>query len=198
MIISIRGTSGAGKSTIVRAVMEAYGGSFNRIMVEKRKRPIALLAVNPNKNLGQLGVTSRSLFILGHYDIPCGGADTISGNDKIYGMVEDAATAGHDVIFEGRIIGVDVKRTAELAKDHEVRVYHITLPLEECLASINIRRRAKNPEATDVNPKNSTNIFKQIPRTMARLRDTQAYCYSGTRTEVETMIKEAVGCRATT
>jgi len=192
MIISIRGTSGAGKSTIVRAIMEAYPGTFNRIMVEKRKRPIALLAVNPNKNLGKLGQLPRSLFIVGHYDIPCGGADTISGNEIIYGMVRDAAKAGHDVIFEGRIIGVDVRRTAELATKYPVTIFHIDIPLEECLASINERRRRKNPDATDVNPKNTTNIFKQIPRCLERLRRENVACHQGSRAEIEEMVKEVV------
>lgn len=221
MIISIRGTSGAGKSTIVNHVMETYPGTFNRIMSIGRKRPMALLAQQSKchecwgTGLVEIqqghtpmrqrtacpickGKPSRSLFIVGHYDIPCGGADTISGNDIIYGMVREAADAGHDVIFEGRIIGVDVNRTIELAKKYPVGVYYIDISLEECLASINVRRRAKNPDATDVNPKNTTNIYKQIPRSMDRLRNANVPCFEGDRAEIEAMIKEAVGCRAIT
>ena len=180
MILSIRGTSGAGKSTIVREIMRAFPGTFNRIMVEKRKRPIALLANS--------GV--RSLFLVGHYDIPCGGADTISGTDRIYQMVREASEAGHDVIFEGRIIGVEVTRTVELAKAHRVVALHIDIPLQECIDSINIRRRAKNPDAEDVNPKNTTGIYKSIPRVMKRLEAGGVEVFRGDRAEVTAKIKE--------
>ena len=105
-IINIRGTSGSGKSTLARRIMEQYPHRvvFRR---EGRKQPIGYLYqrdASPNTK-------GRQLAVIGHYETPCGGCDTIQKMDDIFQLVRDSHEAGHDVLFEGLLISADMKRT---------------------------------------------------------------------------------------
>ena len=161
MIINIRGTSGSGKSTLVRRVRELYNGATLRFKEPGRKQPIGYVHY---RNQG------RSLAIIGHYETPCGGCDTISKMEDIFGRVREAHDLGHDVIFEGLLISADVNRTAALHQEgYPLLVVGMDVPLDECLASVNKRRWAKNPEKPGVNPKNTASKFKGVQQSMERL-----------------------------
>ena len=187
MLINIRGTSGSGKSHIIRQVMEAYGGkdSFIRQKLEGRKQPLAYFKTNDE--------THRFLYIPGHYETACGGCDTIHGNDTIFDLVRKAHGNGYDVLFEGLILSVEFNRTLLLAQEcAPVRVFAINIPLEECLASINFRRQLKNPDAPDVNPVNSKNKWQQTQRAMERLKLAGVDARMGNREEVLAWTKESL------
>jgi hypothetical protein len=181
MIVNIRGTSGSGKSWLVNAIKEEMTEVI-KLFEDGRKKPIAYL--------GMFG--ENKVMILGHYEIPTGGCDTISKQDHIFGLAEQGANEGFHVLFEGRLPSIDVKRTVPLSRKHDTLVLHIDLSIEECLEWVNIRRRRKNPEAEDVNPKNTTNIHRQIHRTMARLKSLGVNIRRGTREEVLEWTREAL------
>ena len=133
MIINVRGTSGSGKTTLVRKVMDLYPGKF-KIYTKDRKRPLGYLLTRPG---------GRSLFLVGHYETDCGGCDTITSINKVYEVVEEAAAAGHDVLYEGLLISAEYNRTAMmdgLYKDEGHLVIALDTTLEESLASVNARR----------------------------------------------------------
>jgi len=182
MIVNIRGTSGSGKSHIIRAIMDQYGGkdSFEPVMLEDRKKPFGYYS------------TSGGLFIPGHYESQCGGCDTIHGQDTIFNLVRSWAERGANVLFEGLLVSEEVRRTVELARSYN-RGFHVLAidhPIEECLASINVRRRLRNPDAADVNPANTTNRIKVITRAMGRLTTEGIPARWGTRKQVLAWTKE--------
>lgn len=157
-ILHLRGTSGSGKSTIIRALMDAYP-SKHPIFEEGRKQPIGYRLMTPDGSM-------KDLFVVGHYETPCGGCDTIPSLDKIYELVRDFSASGN-VVFEGLLIGPEQRRSTELHNNPErFGVYHticLDVPLEDCVEGIMERRRAKKgPDAPPVNPKNTTAKHKQV------------------------------------
>jgi predicted kinase len=146
-VINLRGTSGSGKSFIVREMMSRYP-DVERHHVSIRKQPYAYTCRRPD---------GKSLYVVGHYETACGGADTISkefefegvvrnGMELVYAMVESAASKGHDVIFEGLIVASDVKRCIDLKNRYDLLVIRLTTSIEECGRSIQARRDAKGDE----------------------------------------------------
>ncbi len=187
MIVNLRGTSGSGKSYIVRQIMDVYGGqdNFERFHIDGRKQPIGYLS--PSKN-------GKQLYVPGHYETACGGCDTIHGNDTIFNYVRGAHTLGYNVLFEGLLITVEYNRTVKLQTDgFPLRVFAVNISLQECLDSILIRRRVKNPDALPVPPKNTTAKHKQSLRTVERLLEVGIDCRKGNREEVLQWTKEAFG-----
>lgn len=160
VIIQLRGTGGSGKSTLAKKVMERYQSSV-QVFEEGRKRPIGYVCRDgPNK---------RPLFVVGHYETACGGADTITSVEKVYGLVKRYAD-DHDVLFEGIIPGDDVTRTAGLHLDkYPIVVIGLDVPIEVCLSSIE-GRRAERGDARPLNPFNTVNRAKRLKQNMSRLK----------------------------
>lgn len=175
MIINIRGTSGTGKSTLVRNIIALYGAQ-TKYHLSGRKQPIGYTYKHPNGG--------RDLAVVGHYETACGGCDTIASLDQIFSLVRQSHDAGMDVLFEGLLISADVNRTAQLHHDGmPLLVVALDLPLEECLASVNARRRAKRPDAPDVNPKNTESKHKGVKKSMERLQSQQVRAVWANRDE---------------
>jgi adenylate kinase family enzyme len=129
-LINIRGTSGAGKSTLARQVMSLYP-KISPQFVERRRRPISLLCSGSNQ---------RPLFVLGHYEIPCGGGDTVSNRDEAFLLLRQARDRGCDVLFEGVVHSDEVRRTVELFHGQQGLVIHLDTPADVCIARIKQRR----------------------------------------------------------
>lgn len=188
MIINIRGTSGSGKSHLVRLIMARYHQRI-RIMEDGRKQPIMYLL---NRNEETVG---KPLIVIGHYESDCGGCDTISKMDKIFDLVRQAHKQKADVIFEGLLISADVNRVGALHEESlPLTVMAIDLPIDECLSSVNGRRRAKAERTSkeykgDVNPKNTISKHKGVQQSMKRLRNRGVDTRWGTRDEVFEMLK---------
>lgn len=181
MIINIRGTSGSGKSTVVRKIKDCYFES-EPIMVEGRRQPIGYMLSR---------VWGKRLFLAGHYETACGGCDTITSIDQIYELVRQYHNDETDVLFEGLLISAEVNRTTALHTDGlPLLVVGMNTPLDICLSSINTRRQEafiaktaiaearnegrKKPrpmpkEKGEVNPRNTESKFKATETTMRRL-----------------------------
>lgn len=160
MIVNIRGTSGSGKSTLIRQVMERYGGTRIRVKEPNRKQPLAYWLVRD-------GVPQ--LAVLGHYETPCGGCDTINGLDAIYELVRKYHDQHFNVLYEGLIVCSDVRRAVELHKDGlPFTVIFLGTPLEKCIESVNERRRAKKADAEPVNPGNTIAKHKMCGSTLPK------------------------------
>lgn len=139
MIINIRGPGGAGKSTLVRRVME-LGNKVFTAHEDGRKQPLGYLY--------QFNSTSAALpvrvAIPGHYESRCGGCDTIPEYDKLYSLVAKSSISNH-VLYEGLLISEDVPRTlglCETVAPTQIHVIALDTPLELCLDSINLRRES--------------------------------------------------------
>jgi hypothetical protein len=160
MIINIRGTGGSGKSTIVREVMKRYEKKVP-IFVPRRVKPLCYHLIAPNM---------RDLAVLGHYEIACGGCDTISKVGDVFELVQEKARLYYDVIFEGIISQDDVTRTTEINRQYPITVLNLTTPIDVCLKSIQDRRDARG----DDRPLSKTNTVaraERLKRNIARLKD---------------------------
>jgi hypothetical protein len=145
MIISIRGTNGSGKSTVVRQLLEA--GIATAIY--------GLLGVaRPEAYKLVLNGVSAPVYILGPYNVPTGGCDQITHYDSILALVEKYSAKGH-VIFEGVIVGsVWGRMGALLEKSGEDAVMlYLTTSLEDCISRVQQRRDIRK-DAREFNPKN--------------------------------------------
>lgn len=175
IIINLRGTSGSGKSTVVRRVAKMYDGGSDSYFEPPRIRPLHY--VFKRKDGG------RPLWVLGHYATACGGCDTIKSPDEVYALVGDAVASGADVIYEGIIVQDDTRRLLELNARHPVSVVELTTPIEECLLGIQNRRDARK-DARPLNPKNTTDRFRRVHNTCEKLRREHGVSvYPGNREE---------------
>jgi len=169
VIINISGTSGTGKSTLVRQVMKTYD-TCEPFMIEGRKRPMGYTCESkgiPNK-----------LFIPGHYETACGGCDTLSMfpnfMDFLYDMIRNAHThrlypEGKHVMFEGLLVESDVRRAVETHNlGHEMKVIHLDVTLEECFRSI-AERRARKGKLEPVARKHTEDRYRSVKRRQIRL-----------------------------
>lgn len=164
--INIRGTSGAGKTTLARQIMDCYENS-KPLYVEGRKRPIAYLLTRKRESF-----VTKPLVVLGSYESTCGGVDTIPKRADTFKLIRQSHKRGFDVLAEGVVLSDEVGHTVELVKDDvPVLVIGLMTPLERCLENINSRRRKKNPNAEPVNPDNTSRRIGAIERSMKRLDD---------------------------
>ncbi len=161
LIINVRGTSGSGKSHLIREVMARYKNQ-TPVFIEGRKRPMYYKCQHPTGG--------RELCVLGHYESPCGGCDTINGTDLIFNTVRELARLGYDVLFEGLLISIEVNRTNAMANSGigDVSVICLNTPLETCIASINSRRAARG-KTEPVNPDNTASKHRGVVSAAKRL-----------------------------
>lgn len=146
MIINVRGGSGAGKSTVIRAIMALYG---NRVpfYVTGRKQP---LWYDLGDNVSQVPL----LRVLGHYEVECGGCDTISRNptddtetamDFIHRLIRESHAQGIHVLYEGVILTTVNTHLLKMVEDGlPIHVVNLTTDLETCLMGISDRRLRKD------------------------------------------------------
>jgi hypothetical protein len=167
IVINVRGTSGSGKSHLVREVMKRYGSPM-KYFRDGRKQPIGY-RLKPREGFG------RDLAVIGHYETDCGGCDTVPKIDEIFELVRKAHADGMDVLFEGLLISAEVNRTAKLHADGiPLVVIALDVPLEECLASVESRRAAKSertgrPPRGPLNPDNTKSKHRGTLQAAERL-----------------------------
>lgn len=131
-LINIRGTNGAGKTTVVRRVMEARGPWVK--------------ITSGNK---VIGYQTDSLVVFGPYETPTGGCDNFSEKgiaDWVMSAISEFDRGGNHVIFEGVLISMyGIDRLARLHRATSgLHIIELTTPLEVCEASIMERRARSN------------------------------------------------------
>lgn len=161
MVIDIRGTSGSGKTTVARGILEAGssvpirsgdGGFFDR------GKPECYEVIIPQ--------VPKRVYVLGSYEQTCGGADSIGTQDEICRLVRKYAQQGH-VVVEGLLMSHLFSRY--LALDRELAPIHyvwafLDTPLELCLERVQARREARGVAKKPFNPKNTTQKWHDIKR----------------------------------
>lgn len=130
VIVNLVGTSGSGKSTVVRELMKL--DKFNPVFKEGRKAP--------------LGYTYGCIFVLGAYEAASSsGCDTFGGDGRVpmlYGLVREWYKKGYHVIYEG-ITMMNHTRGIDLWNDTKaLRVLYLQTDFQTCIDSITARRLA--------------------------------------------------------
>lgn len=162
MIINIRGTSGSGKTTVMRKVM-AELGSWTGIGYPGRKKPMYYSLNGRQVETGLPGV-----YALGHYETACGGCDNVGSAAKVYELIMSLLTTyGGDsiILCEGLLLSEDTKWTSQL---EDVRLLYLTTPLETCLKQIKSRREEAG-NSKELNPMNTSNRVSTIERGRVKL-----------------------------
>lgn len=158
LIINIRGTSGSGKTTVVRSVMDSLG-TMVPSYVENRRNPLYYT----NK--------PHRVAVLGSYATDCGGCDTINGYDILTPLAIRLAKEQYVTILEGLLIGHDVKQMLKMqSAGIEVRVVYLTTSIEECLERVK-QRRLKKGNTKPLNPKNTISGYNSCEASVKRLEN---------------------------
>jgi hypothetical protein len=182
MIISLRGTSGAGKSHLARAIFEQYE-TKRAIGAEGRRQPLYTV-------YGRLlpdGIGRRTLMVPGHYNIPNGGVDTIDSLEEAYGLARWANGLGHDVLMEGKCMSDGAARIVERARaGADARVVHINTPLQECIASV--RRRGHN-----ISPQSVEKTYRKVERDIETILEAGLRVFVGDRAQCKREIEGWLG-----
>lgn len=131
LVIVLRGTNGAGKSTIVREVMNDYERRETHERPDRR-RPLGYWLT---------GHGLHSLYVPGHYEIANGGIDTLRSLEELRELATDACSRGFAVLFEGKNMQDKTVTTlaTQLLDAEYLNFVHIDHPVDECIFSV--RRR---------------------------------------------------------
>jgi hypothetical protein len=155
MIIQIRGTSGSGKSTVMQQVMKSLG-KWNPVMRKGRKQP--------------LGYERPGMIVLGHYESPCGGCDTIGSAKTIFELIQNLDYP--IILCEGLLLSEDTKWSSQL---NDLRIVYLTTPLSQCLTWVD-KRRKEAGNTKPLNPTNTSNRVKVIERSRIKLKELDVTC----------------------
>jgi len=133
VIIKLFGTNGAGKSTIVRAIMRAYDRKIP-LYQKDRQKPFGY-------ELGAEGRQDYELFVPGHYEIANGGVDTLRDLDDAYSLIVKHAREGLNVLYEGKNMSDGTKRIVRLRLEQrlDARAILVSYPLADCIRAVRQR-----------------------------------------------------------
>lgn len=161
MIIQIRGTSGSGKTWVMRQVMESLGTS-KPVYAEGRRRP--LYYQYPNH-----------ICVLGHYEIACGGCDTIGSVPQVFDVIEKVRNEQSIILCEGLLLSEDV---IWVQKYPDSKIVFLTTPVEECLSRVGQRQEEKGRGPADPERvvRKLTRRVETIERARVRLVDAGILC----------------------
>ena len=170
IVVNIRGTSGSGKTTVVRKFLELPHRVLTRPKPTQR---------NPNKqevmgyevDASSVGVT-KPVYVIGSYENVCGGCDTIPTQQEAADRAVAAWGSGGHVLMEGLLAsaaGMAGAVTMTLPKDHTVYGIMDT-PLQTCVDRVMARRAARG-ETKPFNPANTEMKYQQTFSTAKSLYD---------------------------
>ena len=156
-VITIAGSNGAGKTTVMRKVMERMDDDF------KVKHTLAC---------GVLVNVFKRAVVIGSYDKVCGGADTVKNYSSVWEAVLECAQF-NNVLYEGVLVSNVYAPAINLSnKLKEIDSTFIPIGLntefDQCVANTNTRRATagKGPlEDTGnilINFKKSISAFKKF------------------------------------
>lgn len=187
MIINIAGTSGSGKSHLMRtflAWVKEHRGKVEEEFGEGRGAPIGY----------QIGLPKlRPIYVVGSYRTPTGGCDTMHDVQELFSAVREKYEAGFNILYEGLFV-MNMTRGPQLAADvgRDFCVLHLTTPLATCMASIN-SRRAERGKGVLENKENTVSNYKRANSYTARMRDAGARVFKVSRDEGLDKILELLG-----
>lgn len=176
-VILLRGTNGAGKSTIVRAIMKLYDECITHER-SGRRRPLGYYC---HTNSG----FPHQLYIPGHYEIANGGIDTIKSLEEVFQNIWEAYDNGYSVLFEGKNMqdGTVALRATELFSKEQMAFIHVNTPVDVCIHSV--RQRGHS-----IAEKTILSIAKRIPLVTDGLTMAGYECFTLSREDALAKVKE--------
>jgi GTPase SAR1 family protein len=154
VILSLRGTSGSGKTTVARKFLTDYP---TKALPDPNK---------PKKHWGyEVDLKSEGinqpLYVIGSYQNTCGGTDGINTQEEIADRALAAHPRGH-VLLEGLLlskVGPGAITTQMLKPTGAYVAAILDTPLNECLRRVQERRDARG-ETKPFNQKNTISAYE--------------------------------------
>lgn len=173
MIIQIRGTSGSGKTYVMREVMRFIAPSdrWSKVHVAGRKQPLYY------RWPLEVADGYPTVSVLGHYETACGGCDNIGSAKAVTELLtslEEATTSPQHILCEGLLLSEDTKWTVTLSKEL-LRVLFLNTDLETCLQQVR-NRRVEAGNEKPLNPENTANRVAVIERARLKLIEAGVTC----------------------
>ncbi|HAM40072.1 MAG TPA: hypothetical protein DCP69_01700 [Candidatus Omnitrophica bacterium] len=168
MVINVRGTSGSGKTTVVRGVFKA-GTAEKLFATEDDGSLFGKQSPKPEAYRVDVDGVARPVFVIGSYEQVCGGCDSIGTQDEVCDRVRRYAAKGH-VLLEGLLISHLFSRYAALDRELQPTRYvwaFLDTPLELCLARVE-QRRLERGVTKPLNPTNTTQKWHDAHRVFAK------------------------------
>lgn len=163
MLVSVRGTNGSGKSTVVQGLL-ALG---------RHGPPTKLYGVLGPRMTEALELTlkgvKKPVYVLGSYHVVSGGCDQIQPYDLILDLLRKYAAKGH-VVFEGVLVSSSYGRVGRLMEEwgQDAVFAFLNTSLEQCIENVKKRRSARDDER-EFNPHNLTTKYNQIVKNRVKI-----------------------------
>lgn len=170
MIIQIRGTSGSGKTWVMREVM-------NRLNYLKPVYVPTWAGKKRRQPLYYYSGTDR-VAVLGHYESTCGGCDNVGSARHVFELIEkvreseEAVGGDCSIVCEGLLLSEDSKWSSQLVDLH---AFFLATPVEKCLEQIRMRRLEAG-NSKPLKEDNTRNRVAVIERARIKLIDSGAVC----------------------
>lgn len=166
-IVSIRGTHGSGKSTVVRKILDKYPhGEITEAAMTASGKP-------KTRTVGYVVqlTPEQQLLVVGPYHTACGGCDAVQPYSDIWEIVYTyGLSMNRHVLLEGALVsssyGTIGKNMSECS--HDAVFAFLDTPLERCLERIKQRRAAKG-NYEPLNPHNTAVKFENVARTKGQM-----------------------------
>jgi len=157
MIINISGTSGSGKSTVVRKIM--------------RKFPTTPIMQGKKVQDYRVETPWGDLYVIGRYETPCGGCDTIPSQKEVRRRIRKYAKKGH-VLFEGLIVSSCYGSYFKMLKRMKQPYLFVFLStsIETCIRMVEKRRKARG-DTRPLDPTNTIAKAKMLERVRERCKE---------------------------
>ena len=174
-IITIAGTSGSGKSTVVRAFLD-WARKSNKVteeFIDGRTSPIAYTVALKGK---------APVYVLGSYEVPTGGCDTIHDVAEIFDRVKRNHRNCH-VVYEGLFV-MNQTRGPKLAAEmgRKLCVLQLDTSLATCITSIDARRAEKGKDKLEAKT-NTVDNYRRARNYCSKMRDSGARVFKVSRDE---------------
>lgn len=186
MIINIAGTSGAGKTYLVRGFIAwaEKRGVVKPCYINDRSTPIGYDIILPK---------SKTIHLVGAYeDADTAGCDTIRDVVWVYDYIREQYGAGKHVVYEGLFM-MNMTRGPQLAAELEnVTVLQLADPLAVCIGSINKRRELRG-EGPLLKKENTVGNFNRANSYCDKMRGAGATIVRVKRVEALDMLVGLLG-----
>ena len=161
MLISLRGTNGSGKSTVIRALFAESSKPKPKFGILGARLPEAYELTLPK--------IKKPVYVLGPYTTACGGCDRLIPFDIIPPLITKYAEKGH-VIFEGVIVASIYGQIGTLLEQFKKDAVFLFLDttLEECISRVKSRREDRI-DLREFNPTNLTTKYRATQRVRERV-----------------------------
>lgn len=125
----------------------------------------------------------HNVFVVGAYESPTGGCDTIHDVAQVFALVKNMSAQGVHVLYEGLFV-MNMTRGPQLIGDVDTPLYvlQLTTPLATCIASIDIRRAEKGKGKLETKA-NTNDNYRRATNYCSKMRDAGAKVIKVSRDE---------------